>query len=594
MMGETESSAYSAWNPGLESSIPERLMHQITLFRPENADVDISSARELADFFGLTVEDYVAFRPERLVIHDLLIRVTADLSVPDGSAYQELGINLRSMVAKIHEDYANHDMERIVTAFETARSEAASFIDDQLVATVFPGAVQTGQATASSGFFSRLLRSSRKKPAPKTSPESREDAALTLWQNTLNTTESPMEKACLRGLLKYVSGIVGHRGRLVADQDLIKSVVLRYVCNTYGSDVVSAAVEPSFSRAVEAEGYQVLPSQENPVVMNVKGASASGKSTIRPQQRDLATRLGVPWTDFALISPDYWRKYLLDYETLGDDFKYAAMLTGQELEIIDKKLDQYMARKASAGRMPHLLIDRFRFDSFTLEKNRSTDSKLLTRFGDRIFMFFMVTPPAETVERAWLRGIKTGRFKAVDDLLYHNIEAYEGMPELFFSWALSSEKTVHYEFLDNDVQEGDPPKTIAFGGNNTMTILDLESMANIERYRKVTVSAQSPGDVFGTCDLTLEKNLGFLARCFDLISDVNLADQDSGYVYASIKKGKLQWFDEDFAARNIPETTVNALYGVLKLKEPPNMAGHQSPSLDVESEKQYTFGKWGI
>ena len=164
-----------------------------------------------------------------------------------------------------------------------------------------------------------------------------------------------------------------------------------------------------------------------------------------------------------LISPDYWRKYLLDYDALGKHYKYAAMLTGQELEIIDKKLDRYMAQKASANKMSHLLIDRFRFDSFILDSERAEGSNLLSRFGDRIYMFFMVTPPAETVERAWQRGIKTGRYKAVDDLLYHNIEAFTGMPELFFSWVLSKDKQVHYEFLDNDVPEGSLPKTAAFG-----------------------------------------------------------------------------------------------------------------------------------
>ena len=44
--------------------------------------------------------------------------------------------------------------------------------------------------------------------------------------------------------------------------------------------------------------------------------------------------MNVKWEDFALISPDYWRKYLLDYETMGPDYKYAAMMTGHEFEII--------------------------------------------------------------------------------------------------------------------------------------------------------------------------------------------------------------------------------------------------------------------
>ena len=68
-----------------------------------------------------------------------------------------------------------------------------------------------------------------------------------------------------------------------------------------------------------------------------------------------------------MISPDIWRKFLLDYTSLGGAYKYAAMLTGHELEIIDQKLDRRMEAKAARGEMSHLLIDRFRFDSFVPE-----------------------------------------------------------------------------------------------------------------------------------------------------------------------------------------------------------------------------------
>ena len=42
--------------------------------------------------------------------------------------------------------------------------------------------------------------------------------------------------------------------------------------------------------------------------------------------------------------PDY-EKHLLKYDSIGDDYKYAAMLTGRELEFIDKKLDRYMRKR---------------------------------------------------------------------------------------------------------------------------------------------------------------------------------------------------------------------------------------------------------
>ena len=188
--------------------------------------------------------------------------------------------------------------------------------------------------------------------------------------------------------------------------------------------------------------------------MNIKGASASGKSTMRLLQKTLAEEIGIAWEDFAVISPDIWRKFLLDYDTLGEAYKYAGTLTGHEVEIIDQKLDQYMADKAQKGAMSHLLIDRFRFDGFAAEPNAEEGSNLLTRFGDEIYMFFMITPPEATVERVWKRGLQFGRYKAVDDLLDHNVGAFTGMSRLFFTWALRSDKTVHFEFLDNSVSKG--------------------------------------------------------------------------------------------------------------------------------------------
>ena len=155
----------------------------------------------------------------------------------------------------------------------------------------------------------------------------------------------------------------------------------------------------------------MLPSQERPVVMNTKGPSASGKSTIRPLQRTLAGYIGVAWSEFALISPDIWRKQLIDYGSLGAHYKYAGAFTGDELAIIDRKLDDYMARKGERGIVPHLLIDRFRFDSFAPHSDEP-GSNLLTRFGQVVYLFFLITPPAShrddcSVPWTWLSACRT-------------------------------------------------------------------------------------------------------------------------------------------------------------------------------------------
>jgi hypothetical protein len=350
---------------------------------------------------------------------------------------------------------------------------------------------------------------------------------------------------------------------------------------------------PLVQEAVASEGFRFLPRQDKPVVMNVKGASASGKSSMRPLQELLAGKLNLPWQEFALISPDIWRKFLLDYAALGAAYKYAGTLTGHEIEIIDKKLDHRMAARAARGEMPHLLIDRFRFDSFVPNLEEGS-SRLLTRFGDLVYMFFMITPPETTVERAWTRGLKVGRYKAVEDLLAHNVEAYAGMPELFFTWALITGKKVHYEFLDNSVAEGRPPRTVAFGWNGEMTILDLKSMIDIERFRKINIQAQQAADVYTNTDLSPQNNVDFLKRCARLIPVINFADYETGHTYARLERGKWVWRDAlefDKALAN-PDAKAGLLAIASNICSP--AAGTEQAQTDVIAEKMHTLGAWAV
>src|SRR5581483_9213614 len=107
-------------------------------------------------------------------------------------------------------------------------------------------------------------------------------------------------------------------------RELIVSLAANLACNTYGSEALGQMIEPLLQQAIREQGYTLLPPQPHPVVINTKGPSASGKSTLRPLQKRLAGAIGVPWSDFALISPDIWRKQLLDYASLGKDYRRPA------------------------------------------------------------------------------------------------------------------------------------------------------------------------------------------------------------------------------------------------------------------------------
>ncbi len=570
-----------AWNPGITSTIPPHLAPSVTLYRPENGLISYPEAVEAARLCGLSPQDMAVLRVERLIIHELLLRVTSDLSVPDGPNYADLGISLRSMVDCIYRNHMMPQMERYSAEFDKIKSKIRTQLDAILASSTTKRSDKAGNNKK--GYWLRFLG---KRQSVSSQSSLSDEEKLAFWQNMAKADHGDQcAKACYAALAKLAAAMMGQQGRLIQDQTLLVDLASRLVINHYGAHQLRHLIAPDFKKAADLEGYRFLPAQSKPVVMNTKGASAAGKSTLRPKQRQLATKLNTDWEDYALISPDYWRKYLLDYDSLGEDYKYAAMLTGHELVMIDRKLDGYMAEKAEAGTMPHLLIDRFRFDSFNTSAGGDYQSSLLTRFGDTVYLFFVITAPQNTVERAWSRGLTTQRYKAVDDLLYHNIEAFNGIPDLFFSWTQVRNKTIYFEFLDNDQPLNTPPRTIAFGLNNMMTILDPVALCNIDRYRNVNIEAKSPAEVLKKSD----EPYRFLSACTQILDQVTFADFNSAKVYGQIKSGHWVYHNDATCPNTANLREVLAAIDWDKASDTPDVT---PPLIDVRAEHNHTLGLW--
>jgi hypothetical protein len=554
--------AASAWNPGIKSTLPAAYLRLSTMFQVGNVDSTIESATELSDFTGLPIQQLVFFKPERLVIHELLIRVSADIFVSDGTRYEDLGINFRNVVATILSGYVEPEMKAICARHRELGAAVGASVERILDSSIFAAPAPPGKQATGFSLSRWFGAASKKQPTtPAESIEQRVQRIISGWEQETKSAGDRLLVATYRELARLARSIMVKHGRLVGDRSLLTTVAQGLVCNSYGSEIIGEMIAPIVIRAAHQEGFPVLRAQAKPVVINVKGASAAGKSTMRPLQQKHAERLGLNWHDFALISPDIWRKFLLDYDALGSARKYAGTLVGDEIPIVDKKLDRYIAQKAEQGRISHLLIDRFRFDSFAPGKDTEEGSNLLTRFGHTVYLVFMVTPPAATVERAWIRGLQVGRFKAVDDLLDHNVEAFKGIPALFFTWALRRDKTVYYEFLDNSVERGEQPRTIAFGLNGEMNILDFKSMFDIVRYTRIDIDAESPADVYPAGDDSdYLANAGFLVKCSEQIPRINFVDRVSGKIYASMESGKISWVDPVMIGRILESETAIAAF----------------------------------
>jgi hypothetical protein len=535
-----DTQVHGPWNPGIQSQIPGELRHLSTIFRPENVFTSLAAVTEMQGITGFSPSELVAFRPQRLALHELLIRVTADFAVPDGTRIGDLGINFREMASLLLERYLHAEMDAITAAYDRTRHELRNAINAAL-ARVMPEGPPAAAPAKRSRLFARVAprRGATALPVERGwGPRHIVDC-----ERLAGLCVDPQQKIAYRTLARVMSALFATQGHAWGTRELIASVATDLACNDYGSDCIGRTIEPLLLRAARSEGYDLLPRQERPVVINTKGPSASGKSTLRPLQKKLAGDIGVRWRDFALISPDIWRKQLLDYGELGAAYKYAGAFTAEELQIVDQKLDRYMARKYRRGDMTHLLIDRFRFDSFAPDSDEA-GSNLLTRFGDTVYLFFMITPPELLVERAWKRGLEFGRYKAVDDTLAHAVEAYTGIPDVFFTWLRRSDKRIQFEFLDNTVRLGERPRTVAFGDNEAFNVLDVKGMLDIERYGRVNVDAAAPECLYADRRLLdPEHNTRFLRRCMDGFRVVNFADRATGRIYLRIESGTPVWMD---------------------------------------------------
>ena len=297
------------WNPGLRSPLPRAVQPLCTLFRPENAFTSLAEVRELSDFTGLPEVELVAFRPRRLAVHELLIRVAANLSIPDEEDTDALGVNFRRIARTIEERCFDSMSDALEADYEALRARVlartSAAIDEVLAA------LETSPPAPRRGLRARLGLSTLR-PPPEGSPSriEREDEALACWRRR-GTGRDREEAVTCRALVLVVDAVRARHGRIVGERDLLARMAAIRVCNEVGSERIGALLDSRIEAVIDEQGLRRLPAQERSVVMNCKGASASGKSSMRPRQRALAGRLGVDWADFAVLSPDIFRKYLL-------------------------------------------------------------------------------------------------------------------------------------------------------------------------------------------------------------------------------------------------------------------------------------------
>ena len=546
---------FSAWNPGVESKIPQQCLYLETIYDPANVFTSLDEINQLVSETGLSALELINFRPHRLILHELIVRITADIVVLEGDAEEDLGINFRAITWQILEHYIQPRLIQIEKRYHTNTTrieELAQRELDDLIKQLKPE--KAPQPT----LWQRLIGIKPKLPVSQQSRQEREFNLINEYKNRGLNAEDKFEAAVFRSLHRILGLIATKRGFIGNDAHYLTHICVLHANNYLGSRLIGPELAELVDLAIKEEGYRLIPDAESPVLFSLKGASAAGKSSLRPLLHSKMTKLGIDVQGYGTISPDIWRKLLLDYESLGDNYKYAGRFTSHEVSVIDARLDRYIRSKADkSNSIPHLVVDRFRFDSFASEKVSRVLHKTYVRYIDTMYMYFIVTPPEATVERGWQRGLERGRYKAVDDYLGHCVEAYAGMPKLLFKWLANEKPRYSFKFLDNSVPKGCLPKMIARGTQGWMQIFESSPLIDIERFKRINILATKPEQVAAEPeDLTVKKNLGFLRQCIQRIAKIEFVDADSSRCFLTICQGEFEITDIQLFEKKLKDETL--------------------------------------
>lgn len=262
--------AEGPWNPGIGSTLTRELPALSTAFRKENVFNGLTQAMELRDLTGLPLEELAIFRPERLALHEAIVRVTADFEVPgpESADVRSLGINFRQMVQTFLSYAIEPIRAELAQEYGSFRRALATLINEELSASFAdagPSVSLGHQGNPSRGLW-RWFRGNSVRPGPPVRERDwdRDEHVLRDWSARADDSGKPLHAAALRSLVTVAAAIRSRHGRILHRHPILASLATDLACNLHGGEVVGRLVAPRIGQVAAEEGFRQLPPRAGP------------------------------------------------------------------------------------------------------------------------------------------------------------------------------------------------------------------------------------------------------------------------------------------------------------------------------------------
>lgn len=283
-------------------------------------------------------------------------------------------------------------------------------------------------------------------------------------------------------------------------------------------------------RLIDEQVYEAMPIPEpdKRITFTVSGGTGSGKTTSVALMMKTASEVyGIPWRQIAKLDTNIYQSLLIEPGTV--DIALFSQFSAPEASYVHRLVQKAFHDKVLVGCAPHMFIDQVFVNHDKLD--------LSTFYSGRVEGIVVSTDVKSAVERAYQRGVETGRYEPTQTILRTHRGVALEFPQVLKAYR---SQFVTYRIMDNNVPKGSEPIEIAVINLKTKQILIKcsERMLHFIAKREINPAAESeetlyhkePKDEALSSPIALRRRINQyfapLLKCKIIIEDDAATDED--------------------------------------------------------------------
>ncbi len=399
----------------------------ITMFDAKNHVSELSSEEIKAEYEknAKAVGEYVlSLSPQRIALHETIVTMSTLLKVESEDDFVDT-------FHKIYNEQVSPAIEENKKLFDDKKQEIQTNVENQ--ANLYFNGQELEDETIKSYFDNYSEKYSK-------NLLKYEEEIEQLSEKFANDRPSRDERAKMESLKSITSYMKDNKERIVVDLTINAQTL--QANKELVTSIVSGENGIFYSEYMDQFNKLTQHSKETRQAYLVVGGAASGKGgvteNVKNSQKDP--------NDLLEINPDLYKKLLLPFsEVKGYEEMHAAITHVESAMVFDQIADKWQ-NMALDNNAPNILMDVQRAGNWQLGVLGTGDTSVSASSP--------VLPISTALDRAYMRGVKTGRFVPTEDIIRGHLE----QRNLNLN---AMKKGVSFKFYDTNVNFGDPSPLIA-------------------------------------------------------------------------------------------------------------------------------------